>query len=368
MRCSRPWTTVYPRVCGGTRRYDVVDIPVRGLSPRVRGNLLAAADHGQHGGSIPACAGEPWCGAMLPTPSRVYPRVCGGTPSSRWVSRPSNRSIPACAGEPCRSRNWTRWGRVYPRVCGGTALLRDGRRQGGGLSPRVRGNPSTSFRLTQSNRSIPACAGEPASAMLATWQSRVYPRVCGGTGRSHRLLQAVGGLSPRVRGNLESILSGLTRTRSIPACAGEPAAGVALVANWGVYPRVCGGTSPVQRQGRAVRGLSPRVRGNHGPSAPAGPWPGSIPACAGEPGPAIPSAPGGPVYPRVCGGTSRCASISCSVRGLSPRVRGNRSPSMWTTGVKGGEIPAHRGGAKVYHQGSMASLNVRTNCSGAMSL
>ena len=36
--------------------------------------------------------------------------------------------------------------------------------------------------------------------------------------------------------------------------------------------------------------------------------------------------------------------------------------------VKGGEISGHRGGAKVYHQGSLASLNVRTNCSGGMSL
>ena len=36
--------------------------------------------------------------------------------------------------------------------------------------------------------------------------------------------------------------------------------------------------------------------------------------------------------------------------------------------VKGGQISAHRGGAKVYHQGLLASLNVRTNCSGEMSL
>ena len=45
--------------------------------------------------------------------------------------------------------------------------------------------------------------------------------------------------------------------------------------------------------------------------------------------------------------------------------------SVWVgqlESVKGGEISGHRGGAKVYHQGSLASLNVRTNCSGGMSL
>ena len=36
-------------------------------------------------------------------------------------------------------------------------------------------------------------------------------------------------------------------------------------------------------------------------------------------------------------------------------------------GVKGGEISGHRGGAKVYHQGLLASINIHTNCSGEMS-
>ena len=50
---------VYPRVCGGTS----VGLPTMsclwGLSPRVRGNLLAARLDLAAERSIPACAGEP---------------------------------------------------------------------------------------------------------------------------------------------------------------------------------------------------------------------------------------------------------------------------------------------------------------------
>ena len=70
---------VYPRVCGGTIIGVSPICPDSGLSPRVRGNRLCQRD-GTHGvWSIPACAEEPtWAGA----PGRkrtVYPRVCGGT-------------------------------------------------------------------------------------------------------------------------------------------------------------------------------------------------------------------------------------------------------------------------------------------------
>ena len=88
------------------------------------------------------------------------------------------------------------------------------------------------------------------------------------------------GLSPRVRGNLPCFASYVTVIGSIPACAGEPANEIFGRGNWGVYPRVCGGTSPA-RFGR--------------------------------------------VYPRVCGGTT--SLIAWGSAGLSPRVRGNLAPT-----------------------------------------
>ena len=48
------------------------------------------------------------------------------------------------------------------------------------------------------------------------------------------------GLSPRVRGNLRAYLKAHRVSRSIPACAGEPGAAVPELATYRVYPRVCG--------------------------------------------------------------------------------------------------------------------------------
>ena len=52
-----------------------------------------------------------------------------------------------------------------------------------GLSPRVRGNRRVQIISGRGRGSIPACAGEPQSAIPSPLpcMSRVYPRVCGGT-------------------------------------------------------------------------------------------------------------------------------------------------------------------------------------------
>ena len=91
------------------------------------------------------------------------------------------RSIPACAGEPFPQGQPTPLIRVYPRVCGGTVKSGVGQRSPGGLSPRVRGNLNAGQDAAAAPRSIPACAGEPYAEQLAIRCYRVYPRVCGGT-------------------------------------------------------------------------------------------------------------------------------------------------------------------------------------------
>ena len=73
---------VYPRVCGGTRTLIWKMRTGRGLSPRVRGNHSAATVALAYLGSIPACAGEPAGDSATLLPTRVYPRVCGGTLAS----------------------------------------------------------------------------------------------------------------------------------------------------------------------------------------------------------------------------------------------------------------------------------------------
>ena len=231
-------------MCGGTGRSGLRHDAPGGLSPRVRGNRAPCARWPGHSGSIPACAGEPVICRRSRRGRWVYPRVCGGTvivlsvwrqmaglsPRVRGNRQRHDapdvelRSIPACAGEPARRAGLVARTRVYPRVCGGTPVARLPPRPVAGLSPRVRGNHRLRLRPGYDGRSIPACAGEPAPASGSPPPSGVYPRVCGGTMKSGTGFATLNGLSPRVRGNRQVIELRGYPDRSIPACAGEPAA------------------------------------------------------------------------------------------------------------------------------------------------
>ena len=169
-------------------------------------------------------------------------------------------------------------------MCGGTMSSSSCLLKGAGLSPRVRGNLLPVVREHAPSGSIPACAGEPVTAPRLYDHATVYPRVCGGTQAVSRASAPPRGLSPRVRGNPGRLPRICTAPRSIPACAGEPLIGSPRGSSCMVYPRVCGGTPKQVRSSLLLRGLSPRVRGNRvvGDGAPAPK--GSIPACAGEPG------------------------------------------------------------------------------------
>ena len=229
-------------MCGGTFGERCVRLPWKGLSPRVRGNR-----------------------AFLRWPARIY------------------GSIPACAGEPVERRPDRARQRVYPRVCGGTADQYAGELDISGLSPRVRGNLSRSECGRFFFGSIPACAGEPAPAGYTDSDAEVYPRVCGGTSSPRAISTRLSGLSPRVRGNLVRCCADRDHQRSIPACAGEPEGRIRTYYVYKVYPRVCGGTYRLQSTYSMSMGLSPRVRGNRQPPTGRPTYPGSIPACAGEP-------------------------------------------------------------------------------------
>ena len=315
---------VYPRVCGGTVSWQGPGNGNVGLSPRVRGNHSRSHTAPARRRSIPACAGEPSPQRISLTCFTVYPRVCGGTKclmrptafgiglsprvrgnrSPELVLRVIRRSIPACAGEPGTPTCPAAGSKVYPRVCGGTRQRADDGAAAEGLSPRVRGNLLDGGDADVELRSIPACAGEPGAVRRHARQREVYPRVCGGTALYVMAVIMRRGLSPRVRGNLDSLGYTPVEIRSIPACAGEP--------------------RQISLTHLGADGLSPRVRGNRLDSMPPTLSTWSIPACAGEPRQARCPAGGGRVYPRVCGGTETKMERGTMQGGLSPRVRGNR--------------------------------------------
>ena len=193
------------------------------------------------------------------------------------------RSIPACAGEPLATGAFCVVVRVYPRVCGGTSPIRQHHPPDDGLSPRVRGNRLSIRRCAAWSRSIPACAGEPPRRLLTRSHPPVYPRVCGGTDASTYDNLSGTGLSPRVRGNRRKADMQARQSRSIPACAGEPATRPKEANYEKVYPRVCGGTPAAGTLYSIRTGLSPRVRGNPRRGRQGTQRKRSIPACAGEP-------------------------------------------------------------------------------------
>ncbi len=232
-------------------------------------------------------------------------------------------SIPACAGEPRRVSVVRLTMRVYPRVCGGAVSTGNLVNARPGLSPRVRGSPVGIINSTNSSGSIPACAGEPSPYDLSIRHLRVYPRVCGGATAPDDHLTADEGLSPRVRGSRGRRSPACRRSGSIPACAGEPKSCHPVLPSGRVYPRVCGGAFGGVVCALSTLGLSPRVRGSPTSLGKETHHSGSIPACAGEPQPALPIARPGWVYPRVCGGAPARTSGVAITPGLSPRVRGS---------------------------------------------
>ena len=130
----------YPRVCGGTQAGHIAVADMSGLSPRVRGNPLELPALKPRARTIPACAGEPILFSLPMIVIKDYPRVCGGTRHRSCINSLLHglsprvrgnllalrieavycRTIPACAGEPISQRYDPGGKKDYPRVCGGT--------------------------------------------------------------------------------------------------------------------------------------------------------------------------------------------------------------------------------------------------------
>ena len=97
-----PSGRVYPRACGGTRIAPVLTRIVDGLSPRLRGNPGTVAVGAGVWGSIPAPAGEPWVAASCASISAVYPRACGGTAAVKRSLVPVRGLSPRLRGNQAR--------------------------------------------------------------------------------------------------------------------------------------------------------------------------------------------------------------------------------------------------------------------------
>ena len=210
--------------------------------------------------------------------------------------------IPACAGESRDLAATFFESRAYPRVCGGIDVALALRVHPEGLSPRVRGNRPEAGLKPMSRGPIPACAGESGWRDLRRRAEGAYPRVCGGIEAGVERPELREGLSPRVRGNLRRGINESNSRGPIPACAGESRRSTIGSGSSGAYPRVCGGIRILAADHAQRRGLSPRVRGNRPRPIARQLSRGPIPACAGESFALVREEGHGGAYPRVCGG------------------------------------------------------------------
>jgi len=72
---------------------------------------------------------------------------------------------------------------VYPRGCGGTGSSDVGPGCGEGLSPRVWGHRQQCRVRARPRGSIPTCVGASTSDPSVSPENKVYPHVCGASGR-----------------------------------------------------------------------------------------------------------------------------------------------------------------------------------------
>ncbi len=150
------------------------------------------------------------------------------------------------------------------------------------------------------------------------------------------------GLSPRGRGNRRAYLRAVYHRGSIPAWAGKPRPSRPLPVRTRVYPRVGGETYRPSSAGVTIKGLSPRGRGNPCHRHDRSAQPGSIPAWAGKPRPSTCPTAVREVYPRVGGETPARARWLDLALGLSPRGRGNQQQQQ-ARQQRHGSIPAWAG-------------------------
>ena len=227
-------------------------------------------------------------------------------------------------------------------MCGGAFSATHEHLDGAGPSPRVRGSRTKSQAGFLAAGSIPACAGEPSAGVAVSGRPRVHPRVCGGAPVVALAKLRAWGPSPRVRGSRPSLQYAMGVKGSIPACAGEPFERGQKRTEHRVHPRVCGGALPCRRRPMCATGPSPRVRGSPGQLVERADGAGSIPACAGEPLFGGDQQHADKVHPRVCGGAAGSGVTTIAPSGPSPRVRGSRDVTTPNAG-SGGSIPACAG-------------------------
>ena len=337
-------TRAHPRVCGADKGSRWCFMRRMGSSPRVRGRPVVGRRQVQHGGLIPAGAGQTTSLGLISPFTWAHPRGCGadvavvGDEAAEAGSSPRVRGrradivgvavvvglIPAGAGQTSATLRVLVPVTAHPRGCGADRVMVSLNGVGQGSSRRVRGRHVGHEVADLALGLIPAGAGQTCARSASGRVCRAHPRGCGAD-MSRASASCCGvGSSPRVRGRPYGQLREHRQPRLIPAGAGQTAHHTPALLHPGAHPRGCGADPVAQVGNLHVQGSSPRVRGRPGRSCIGWCRPGLIPAGAGQTAPegTVVSSPG--AHPRGCGADLSAINDAPHKRGSSPRVRGRR--------------------------------------------
>ena len=212
----------------------------RGSSPHVRGTLRKVVRRHRPSGIIPACAGNTGPAWMQQLGRRDHPRMCGEHHARQEHRRPVGGSSPHVRGTQVLYSKYGGTEVDHPRMCGEHAAVLMLRMVCLGSSPHVRGTPVIARRGSATAGIIPACAGNTDAGLFRRIPDRDHPRMCGEHWPVHVTAIIHPGSSPHVRGTLAGCLTGLPFPGIIPACAGNTLFQACPCDVAGDYPHMCG--------------------------------------------------------------------------------------------------------------------------------
>ena len=271
----------HPRGCGEHGVPMATCTSCMGSSPRMRGALHPLGRLVDRIGIIPADAGSTASPLALMRSEWDHPRGCGEHPASMCRPRIRTGSSPRMRGALLRAQLHVDHGRIIPADAGSTvsypvAYLRIqdhprgcGEHSGGrtcdgddgGSSPRMRGAQQPLRRQVLGSGIIPADAGSTPPARATACWCRDHPRGCGEHCSLVSNTRSTSGSSPRMRGALNMWKAKPDDERIIPADAGSTEYPRQSVPAHTDHPRGCGEHSVAMRTKPLLRGSSPRMRG-----------------------------------------------------------------------------------------------------------
>ena len=191
-----------------------------------------------------------------------------------------------------------------------------------GSSPPARGTRARGAKRLRVSRFIPACAGNTMAQAPRPENPAVHPRLRGEHVGATAPASMIGGSSPPARGTRIYRMLNATRTRFIPACAGNTVADLESVPVRAVHPRLRGEHDGFQRCETPLGGSSPPARGTRRDLGVVAVVDRFIPACAGN---------------------TRCTSARRGRPAVHPRLRGEHCLAACSSPPHAGSSPPARG-------------------------